>query len=57
MRAVVPHTPAGAQMQAFTAFCGACGGVQLVSARAEGAGPGSAPPAPPTKKRWWQFWK
>jgi hypothetical protein len=35
IRVVFPNTPTGgtSQMQAFTAFCGACGGILLVKAR------------------------
>jgi hypothetical protein len=67
IRVVFPNSPAdeNAQMQAFTAFCGACGGILLVQAR-RGAGSGSdssapapkpVPAATPVKKSWWQFWK
>ena len=66
IRTVFPHMAGrgDAQMQAFTSFCGACGGVQLVtSRRAQGAPGGGAPvaptaePKPAGKKSWWQFWK
>jgi hypothetical protein len=33
MRAVFSSAPKGASMQAFTAFCGVCGGIQLVTAK------------------------
>lgn len=64
MRVVFPNLPAGenVQMQMFTAFCGACGGIQMVrSRRAEGSSESESPeptsePAP-AKKSWWQFWK
>jgi hypothetical protein len=55
MRVVFPDAPA--IMEAFTAFCGACGGVQVVQyidADIEddlGVDPTSDP------KKWWQFWR
>jgi hypothetical protein len=60
IRVIFPNLPADAQLQAFTTFCGNCGGVQLVknkSAPPEAApvAPPGAPPAP--EKKWWQFWK
>jgi hypothetical protein len=64
IRVVFPNVPAGegAQMQAFTAFCGACGGVQLVKSRRAEPPTGDPPPVPapgptPAAKKWWQFWK
>jgi hypothetical protein len=51
---VFPDLPPGQRPEMFTAFCGACGGVQGV----ELAGGGAREPmvvTPP--KRWWQFWK
>jgi hypothetical protein len=48
------NLPAGQVPEMFSAFCGACGGVQGV----ELAGAGSdAPPVPARSKKWWQFWK
>jgi hypothetical protein len=35
MRAAFPAMPADARMEGFTAFCGACGGVQLVTMMAK----------------------
>jgi len=64
MRVVFPNLPAGenAQMQMFTAFCGACGGIQMVrSRRVEGSSESRSqaqmPEPAPAKKSWWQFWK
>jgi hypothetical protein len=51
---VFPNLPAGQVPQMFTAFCGACGGVQGVEL------PGlesDEPSAPASSKKWWQFWK
>jgi hypothetical protein len=53
LRVVFPDTPEGTVMQVFTAFCGVCGGIQLVKQQ----GTGSEVPALPRPKRWWQFWK
>lgn len=51
---VFPNLPVGQTPEVFTAFCGACGGVQgveLASAEVEEA------PLPASSKKWWQFWK
>src|SRR5262249_52467716 len=55
-RVVFPNLPQDAVLQCFTAFCGCCGGIQLVrqkDGQMEGAPPRPAEP----KKKWWQFWK
>ena len=55
MRVVFPNTPEDSIIEMFTAFCGACGGVQVVQHKdlemkdhlqLEEA-----------NKKWWQFWK
>jgi len=51
---VFPTLPPGQVPEMFTAFCGACGGVQGVE-RA-GAGDDDAR-AHASSKKWWQFWK
>ena len=50
--ATFPHAPPGQSMEMFTAFCGACGGVQVVESAMFSRGGPSAP----TSKKWWQFW-
>jgi hypothetical protein len=51
---VFPNLPAGQIPAMFTAFCGACGGVQVLElASASEQEPVSAA----TPKPWWQFWK
>lgn len=56
MRAVFPNMPQGAQSDAFTAFCGACGGILIVqSIHAELEDDCDLVSEPP--KKWWQFWK
>lgn len=49
---VFPTLPAGQEPEMFTAFCGACGGVQAVELAASAA---ADPPV--ATKAWWQFWK
>jgi hypothetical protein len=39
----------------FTAFCGACGGVQGVEFAGDRVGEKTTTPR--TSKRWWKFWK
>ena len=46
--------PDGAIMDAFTAFCGMCGGVQLVQRNDAVL---DQPIAKQFTRRWWQFWK
>lgn len=53
MRIVFPDLPSGSIMEAFTAFCGACGGVQVVQYK--GADLMDQPH--PSPKKWWEFWK
>ncbi|CAN94255.1 hypothetical protein predicted by Glimmer/Critica [Sorangium cellulosum So ce56] len=58
---VFPNVPASARMDAFSAFCGACGGVQLVQHKDfrqdEGEGPDEQTEQQSPGKKWWQFWK
>lgn len=60
IRAVFPDMPDGSVPEAFTAFCGMCGGVQVVHmpdfdpGEDDADAPGQAQPA---AKKWWQFWK
>jgi hypothetical protein len=59
IKRVFSSLPDGATMDAFSAFCGACGGVQLVqhkSFREEEEPDEQADQRTPNKK-WWQFWK
>jgi len=51
---VFPTLPSGQVPEMFTAFCGACGGVQGVELA--GAA-GDDVQEPPSSKKWWQFWK
>jgi hypothetical protein len=51
IRVIFSDLPAGASVDAFTSFCGACGGVQIV--RDKNVEIEGEPPA----KKWWQFWK
>jgi hypothetical protein len=66
---VFPRLPAGSTMRSFTAFCGVCGGTQVVSHakfNEDDAG-GDAEPKRgaivladrprPAGKKWWQFWR
>jgi len=46
IRVTFPDLPADAQLDAFTAFCGLCGGVQTIEAA----------PSARAKKAWWKFW-
>ena len=55
MRVVFPNMPEGLIMEMFTAFCGACGGVQVVQYK--GAQIENHPQLGETQKKWWQFWK
>lgn len=48
IRAAFPSMPADAQLEAFTAFCPLCGGVQLLAAKTILPTISSRP--------WWQFW-
>ena len=50
---IFPNMGPGEMVEAFTVFCGACGGVQVVeSATLDEPLDALAP-----SKRWWQFWK
>jgi len=53
MRKVFPNLPDDAVMQTFTAFCGLCGGVQVVQHKSAGEEfvQGDKPAKP-----WWRFW-
>jgi Uncharacterized protein conserved in bacteria (DUF2314) len=51
---VFPTLPSGQVPEMFTAFCGACGGVQAVELA--GAA-GDDVQEPPSSKKRWQFWK
>jgi hypothetical protein len=55
MRVVFPNVPEGSIMEMFTAFCGACGGVQVVQYR--DAQIEEHPVSEAGQKKWWQFWK
>ncbi len=55
MAKVFPNLPPGSMMETFTAFCGSCGGVQVVELA--GAGAAEEEVAPRASKKWWQFWK
>jgi hypothetical protein len=58
VRVVFPSTPQGSVISMFTAFCGACGGVQGLqhqSYNPEDLETTSNQPDP--GKSWWQFWK
>ena len=55
MRVVFPNTPEGSIIEMFTAFCGACGGTQVVlhkDLEIEGIHQVGE-----IHKKWWQFWK
>jgi hypothetical protein len=54
VRKVFPNLRPGEAPQMFTAFCGLCGGVQVVE---NATVPGEDTPPPTTSKRWWQIWK
>lgn len=57
LRVVFPDLPEDAEMEAFTSFCGACGGVQAV--RRVGCPDDVPSPGPPQgqKKKWWKLWR
>jgi hypothetical protein len=55
IRVVFPHTPPDVTMSAFTAFCGACGGILVLSSKGLAEEGATAPPSP--RKKWWQLWK
>jgi hypothetical protein len=55
MRVVFPDMPEGSIMEMFTAFCGACGGVQVVQYK--DAQIEDLSQLGETRKKWWQFWK
>ena len=59
MCAVFPGPqPDDLMMELFTAFCGVCGGVQVVQPRDAKLGEDSTPaPFQPSPKKWWQFWR
>ena len=56
MRKVFPSLPKGATMEMFTAFCGACGGAQVVEHKKKSEEDRTRE-VPASKKKWWQFWK
>jgi hypothetical protein len=53
IRQIFPSLPADATMDAFTAFCGACGGVQSVERKRSDEDESPAHHERP----WWKFWK
>jgi hypothetical protein len=60
LRVVFPSTPPGAQFEAFSSFCGLCGGVQMVTRRGSAITeqpPATEQPAATAACKWWQFWK
>jgi hypothetical protein len=56
LRIVFLDMPDDCVVEMFSAFCGACGGVQVVQHKNYNADE-SEPEEPPPKKGWWQFWK
>ena len=54
MRVVFSGAPPDSAMEMFTAFCGACGGVQVVQHREEQIEENSPEQQ---ERKWWQFWK
>lgn len=56
MDKVFPEIPEAAVVAMFTAFCGLCGGAQVVEHRDEGER-SEETEGPSSKKKWWQFWK
>jgi hypothetical protein len=54
---VFPNAPPDAVMEAFTALCGGCGGVQVVEHKGAAQDRDMKPPTTPQRKSWWQFWK
>jgi len=55
VRVVFPNMPQGATAKIFTAFCGACGGVQVVQHK--DAQIDDHPQLGRRRKKWWQFWR
>ena len=56
LRIVFPDAPEDAEPVKFTAFCGVCGGVQVVEYKAAG-GEEATRINPPPRKPWWRFWR
>ncbi|NHZ98031.1 hypothetical protein [Massilia sp. CCM 8734] len=59
IKVVFPNIPADAEMEEFTAFCGACGGAQIVEARPapKAAAPlADAAQAAASERPWWKRW-
>jgi len=54
IKAVFPDLPDDAVMEAFTVFCGMCGGVQLIQHKDAVLDQSSMRASP---RKWWQFWK
>lgn len=55
IKVIFPNAPAGT-MVAFSSFCSACGGAQVVQHKS--LPPGQAPPKPGRNaKKWWQIWR
>ncbi len=48
-RATFPNIPADTELEAFTAFCPLCGGVQTVESVAVSV--------QPANRHWWKFWR
>ena len=51
---IFPDLQPGDVLEAFTAFCGICGGVHTVQLAANDS---STAPSALASKKWWQFWK
>jgi len=56
IRVTFPDAPPDAVMEAFTTFCGACGGVQVVQHKDADISEENQPNTTSDKK-WWQFWR
>jgi hypothetical protein len=57
LRVVFPNMPSGADTKAFTAYCGACGGILVV--RHKNCPSEDVPiplEKPQSKRKWWKFW-
>jgi predicted nucleic-acid-binding Zn-ribbon protein len=55
IRIVFPNLPEGTSLETFTAFCGACGGVQAVEKKIYQL-PGQTTDKTIAKRKWWKFW-
>jgi hypothetical protein len=59
IRVIFPSAPPDAEIQAFSSFCGKCGGVQMLTRAGINLSPNALSSAPTehAHKRWWQLWK